>query len=258
MVYYDQQPQGYDPDQYSHGADCQVKCTADSTCAGVQWFSSDIAQKIVPCHKYWSVPAGLSTNPMTREEARVQPMAPAVFIRCNALKNATELNCTAGSYGPAGVVGSTNGTCGCQNCSLGWYQPLPASPTCLQCPAGKTTSGTGSTGCNLNGVNNWAGIRSSVKNVNSGDNLTINLMVPFDTSDYDSHITIQLNTSITIFGNGAVLDALQKGCFFFVMRGALALHSLTLQNGYFVSVPLPFPKPGPHSAHLLPTTCVFL
>jgi hypothetical protein len=38
------------------------------------------------------------------------------------------------------------------------------------------------------------------------------------------------NQTITIIGNGAVLDASKKGSFFFVASGSLTLESITLQH----------------------------
>jgi hypothetical protein len=79
-------------------------------------------------------------------------------------------------------------------------------------------------------ANSWVDIASAVKGAGCRA-LEIKLTLPF-TSDYSSQITIPTKTDITIRGNGAVLDASQKGRFFSVTPGAsLALHSLTLQNG---------------------------
>jgi hypothetical protein len=79
-------------------------------------------------------------------------------------------------------------------------------------------------------ANSWVGIATAVKGA-GGCALEIKLTLPF-TSDYSSQITIPSNTNITIRGNGAVLDASQKGRFFNVTNDAsLTLHSLTLQNG---------------------------
>jgi hypothetical protein len=61
--------------------------------------------------------------------------------------------------------------------------------------------------------------------------------VDFDGSDYASEIPIRAGTNVTIHGNGAVLDAAQKGRFFNVGSGAtLALDQLTLQHGSGVDV----------------------
>jgi hypothetical protein len=82
-------------------------------------------------------------------------------------------------------------------------------------------------------AHSWVGIATAVKGAGGagGGELEIELTLPF-TSDYSSQITIPAKTNITIRGNGAVLDASQKGRFFSVMPGAsLALHLLTLQNG---------------------------
>jgi hypothetical protein len=79
-------------------------------------------------------------------------------------------------------------------------------------------------------AHSWVGIATAVEGA-EGCALEIKLTLPF-TSDYSSQITIPTKTNVTIRGNGAVLDASQKGRFFSVTPGAsLALHSLTLQNG---------------------------
>jgi hypothetical protein len=79
-------------------------------------------------------------------------------------------------------------------------------------------------------ANSWVDIETAVKGA-GGCELEIELTLPF-TSDYSSQITIATKTNITIRGNGAVLDASQKGRFFSVTPGAsLTLYSLTLQNG---------------------------
>ena len=66
---------------------------------------------------------------------------------------------------------------------------------------------------------------------------SIVLSASFDSADYDSsYIDINNNRSISIVGNGAVLDARKKGNFFHVSSGSsLTLESITLQNGYPVS-----------------------
>ena len=51
-----------------------------------------------------------------------------------------------------------------------------------------------------------------------------------------SRIELSSNQVITIFGNGAVLDASGKGRLFWVEAGtSLTLESITMQNGYQVS-----------------------
>ena len=58
-------------------------------------------------------------------------------------------------------------------------------------------------------------------------------LAPDFTCDYDSQINISASTNVTIHGNGATLDAAQKGRFFEVPSGAaLSLDHLVLQNGF--------------------------
>ena len=60
-------------------------------------------------------------------------------------------------------------------------------------------------------------------------------LAPDFTCGYDSQITVSagMNVTVTIHGNGAVLDAAKQGRFFTVAYGAaLALDHLVLQNGF--------------------------
>jgi hypothetical protein len=79
----------------------------------------------------------------------------------------------------------------------------------------------------------WTGLSKSIKNIPSSGSATFALDVDSDCSDYDSEIPIPTGTNVTIHGNGAVLDAAQKGGRFFNVGSgaALALDHLTLQHG---------------------------
>ena len=73
----------------------------------------------------------------------------------------------------------------------------------------------------------WAELRAACQQ--SG---TIALQAgPFDMADYDQCIALTNKQTITIVGNGAVLDARKKGIFFYVNSGSLTLDSITLENG---------------------------
>jgi hypothetical protein len=75
----------------------------------------------------------------------------------------------------------------------------------------------------------WTEIRRVIPNSGS---VTMTLAPNFG-CDYGSEIAIPAGTNVTIHGNGAVLDASQKGRFFTVPSGAtLALDHLVLQHGY--------------------------
>jgi hypothetical protein len=55
----------------------------------------------------------------------------------------------------------------------------------------------------------------------------------FSTKDYDGQIKLEHNETITINGNGAVLDSHGGSRFFYLAKGftgSLALESITLQN----------------------------
>jgi hypothetical protein len=78
----------------------------------------------------------------------------------------------------------------------------------------------------------WTEVRTAIQKNSTGGSLEITLADPFDTSDYEAEIDIPVGASVTILGQGAVLDAAGKGRFFSVQAGAsLALDSLTLRNG---------------------------
>jgi hypothetical protein len=70
------------------------------------------------------------------------------------------------------------------------------------------------------------------KKIPPSGSATIALDAAFNCSDYERKIVIPTGTNVTILGNGAVLDAAQKGGFFVVLRGAaLALDHLVLRHG---------------------------
>ena len=84
------------------------------------------------------------------------------------------------------------------------------------------------------GPTTWTGLGKSIENTPSSGSATFALDVDFDCSDYVDfgEIPIPTGTNVTIHGNGAVLDAAQKGRFFTVSSGGtLALDHLTLQHG---------------------------
>jgi hypothetical protein len=75
----------------------------------------------------------------------------------------------------------------------------------------------------------WTEIRRVIPNSGS---VTMTLAPDFG-CDYSSEIAIPTGTNVTIHGNGAVLDASQKGRFFTVPSGAaLALDHLVFQHGF--------------------------
>jgi predicted outer membrane repeat protein len=76
-------------------------------------------------------------------------------------------------------------------------------------------------------VRSWTGLN---KTIPTGGSVTIALDAAFDCGDYGSQITIPAGVNVTIHGNGAVLDAAQKGRFFLV-NGNLVLNHLVLRNG---------------------------
>jgi hypothetical protein len=80
-------------------------------------------------------------------------------------------------------------------------------------------------------VGSWTDLDN---NIPSSGSATITLGTAFN-CNYNSQISIHAGTNATIHGNGAVLDAAQKGRFFYVYSGAaLALDHLELRNGYAV------------------------
>jgi hypothetical protein len=82
------------------------------------------------------------------------------------------------------------------------------------------------------GPTTWTGLGKSIENTPSSGSATFALDADFDCSDYDSEIPIPVGTNVTIHGNGAVLDAAQKGRFFNVYSGGtLALDHMSLQHG---------------------------
>jgi hypothetical protein len=75
-------------------------------------------------------------------------------------------------------------------------------------------------------VSSWTSLKGRI----SGGATSIELTAAFN-SNYDSEISIS-GKSITINGNGAVLDAGKAGRFFYLASSAsLTLYSVTLQNG---------------------------
>jgi predicted outer membrane repeat protein len=80
-------------------------------------------------------------------------------------------------------------------------------------------------------VNSWIELGTTIK-ISAGGTLEITLAPDFNTSDYQQRITVPAGANVTIFGQGAVMDAARKGWFFDVPEGAsLMLDSMTLQNG---------------------------
>ena len=77
-------------------------------------------------------------------------------------------------------------------------------------------------------VSSWTNLKTSISGAATGT--SIELTAAFN-SNYDSEISIS-GKSITINGNGAVLDAGKNGRFFYLTSSAsLTLYSVTLQNG---------------------------
>jgi hypothetical protein len=96
--------------------------------------------------------------------------------------------------------------------------------------AGKAPIAAGPGGWPDTTASSWTGIRKAIP---SSGAVTMTLAPDF-TCDYDSQITVSASTNFTIHGNGATLDAAQKGRFFEVPSGAaLSLDHLVLQNGFF-------------------------
>jgi hypothetical protein len=78
-------------------------------------------------------------------------------------------------------------------------------------------------------ASSWTDIRKAIP---SSGAVTMTLAPSF-TCDYDSQITVSAGTNVTIHGNGATLDAAQKGRFFEVPSGAaLSLDHMVLQTGF--------------------------
>jgi predicted outer membrane repeat protein len=126
----------------------------------------------------------------------------------------------------------------CAQCAAGQYQQLQAALSCTDCPEGRQAPSAGSTSLvDCAEVNTYPSSYTELRAGISGvfANTTFTLPGLSFNSDYDEEIDVT-GKSITILGNGAVLDASRKGSFF-LLRGkghsstALELVFLTLKNG---------------------------
>jgi hypothetical protein len=81
-------------------------------------------------------------------------------------------------------------------------------------------------------AHSWTELADIIKSTRSGGSATVTLALGF-ACDYNTEIAIPAGANCTIHGNGAELDAAQKGRFFYVTEGAaLALDHLVLRNGH--------------------------
>jgi hypothetical protein len=124
----------------------------------------------------------------------------------------------------------------CMACSQGQYQPVAASNlSCIQCPPeAPITPSPGSvlpSECEAVNTNprSWTELRAGV--LASVGPITFNLPGLDFSSNYDQGIQVGTNLSISIMGNGAVLDAARQGSLFSVISGgSLHLADLSLQH----------------------------
>jgi parallel beta-helix repeat protein len=83
-------------------------------------------------------------------------------------------------------------------------------------------------------IGTWSALKTAV-GAAAGKTVTLTLSTPFDMTGFQRGSTIGIGTAktvITIVGNGAVFDAVDKDQFFWVEQGAaLVMSNVTLQNG---------------------------